>query len=153
VVAGRYLLNPFFRLLAWTEGARGDDGRRAARRARRFAFDAVVGHVRWRSAPFWPACCSPIDYRTSWSRHRAFPWSAACTFFMGVGMTIDMKIVGEPVADHRGGVIITLLRRAWSGRCSASPVQNAARHCSGSVLTGRVNSPSCCCRSARRSHP
>ena len=71
-------------------------------------------------------------------------------FFMGVGMTIDMTIVWANLwLIIAAALVITLLKPAWCGRCSASPARSAAMRCAQARCSpAPASSPSCCCRSA-----
>ena len=74
-------------------------------------------------------------------------------FFMGVGMTIDMKIVMANLwLIIAAALVITVLKAASSGRCSASPARSAVKRCRPAPCSpARANSRSCCCRLAPRS--
>ena len=155
VVAGRYLLNPFFRLLAST-------GAREVMTAAALLIvlgAALLMHTVGMSMALG-AFLAGVLLAESTYRHELeadiepFRGLLLALFFMGVGMTHRHEDrVGEPVARHRG-------RRdhhAAQGRCRLGAVPrhlraSAARRCGQARCSpARANSPSCCCRSAHRS--
>jgi monovalent cation:proton antiporter-2 (CPA2) family protein len=139
VVAGRYLLNPFFRLLAWT-GAR--EVMTAA------ALLVVLGAallMQWVGMSMaLGAFLAGVLLAESTYRHELeadiepFRGLLLALFFMGVGMTIDMKIV---VANLwliiAAAVIITLLKAmiVWA-LFRATCTRRGEALQAGSVLTG-----------------
>jgi glutathione-regulated potassium-efflux system protein KefB len=139
VVAGRYLLNPFFRLLAWT-GAR--EVMTAA------ALLVVLGAallMQWVGMSMaLGAFLAGVLLAESTYRHELeadiepFRGLLLALFFMGVGMTIDMKIV---VANLwliiAAAVIITLLKAmiVWV-LFRATCTRRGEALQAGSVLTG-----------------
>ncbi|MEN3374655.1 MAG: glutathione-regulated potassium-efflux system protein KefB [Hyphomicrobiales bacterium] len=139
VIAGRYLLNPFFRLLAWT-GAR--EVMTAA------ALLVVLGAallMQWVGMSMaLGAFLAGVLLAESTYRHELeadiepFRGLLLALFFMGVGMTIDMKIV---IANLwlilAAAVIITLLKAGvvWAlFRVTCTRRGEALQ--AGSVLTG-----------------
>jgi monovalent cation:proton antiporter-2 (CPA2) family protein len=139
VVAGRYLLNPFFRLLAWT-------GAREAMTAA--ALLVVLGAallMQWVGMSMaLGAFLAGVLLAESTYRHELeadiepFRGLLLALFFMGVGMTIDMKIV---VANLwliiAAAVIITLLKAmiVWV-LFRATCTRRGEALQAGSVLTG-----------------
>jgi glutathione-regulated potassium-efflux system protein KefB len=139
VVAGRYLLNPFFRLLAWT-GAR--EVMTAA------ALLVVLGAallMQWVGMSMaLGAFLAGVLLAESTYRHELeadiepFRGLLLALFFMGVGMTIDMKIV---VANLwliiAAAAIITLLKAmiVWV-LFRATCTRRGEALQAGSVLTG-----------------
>ena len=151
VLAGRYLLNPFFRLLAWT-GAR--EVMTAA--ALLIVLGAallmqVVGMSMALGAFLAGVLLAESTYRHELEADiEPFRGLLLALFFMGVGMTIDLKIVWANLA-----LVIGAARHHHAaqggrscGRCSASPAPSAATRCAPARCSpARANSPSCCCRS------
>ena len=139
VVAGRYLLNPFFRLLAWT-GAR--EVMTAA------ALLVVLGAALLMQAVGMSmalgAFLAGVLLAESTYRHELeadiepFRGLLLALFFMGVGMTIDMKIVMANLwLIIAAAVIITLLKAGvvWAlFRVTCTRRGEALQ--AGSVLTG-----------------
>jgi monovalent cation:proton antiporter-2 (CPA2) family protein len=139
VLAGRYLLNPFFRLLAWT-GAR--EVMTAA------ALLIVIGAALLMQAVGMSmalgAFVAGVLLAESTYRHELeadiepFRGLLLALFFMGVGMTIDMKIVWANLwLIIAAAVIITLLKAliVWVlFRVTCAGRGDALR--AGSVLTG-----------------
>jgi voltage-gated potassium channel Kch len=139
VVAGRYLLNPFFRLLAWT-GAR--EVMTAA------ALLVVLGAallMQWVGMSMaLGAFLAGVLLAESTYRHELeadiepFRGLLLALFFMGVGMTIDMKIVmanlwliiaaAVLITVLKAGVVWALFRVTCTRRGEALQA--------GSVLTG-----------------
>lgn len=139
VLAGRYLLNPFFRLLAWT-GAR--EVMTAA------ALLVVLGAallMQWVGMSMaLGAFLAGVLLAESTYRHELeadiepFRGLLLALFFMGVGMTIDMKIVMANLAlIIAAAVIITLLKAAvvWA-LFRATCTRRGEALQAGSVLTG-----------------
>jgi Kef-type K+ transport system membrane component KefB/voltage-gated potassium channel Kch len=139
VVAGRYLINPFFRLLAWT-GAR--EVMTAA--ALLIVLGAallmqVVGMSMALGAFLAGVLLAESTYRHELEADiEPFRGLLLALFFMGVGMTIDMKIVWANLWLILGAaVIITLLKAliVWlMFRVTCVKRGDALR--AGSVLTG-----------------
>src|SRR5947199_241555 len=139
VVAGRYLLNPFFRLLAWT-GAR--EVMTAA------ALLVVLGAallMQWVGMSMALGdFLAGVLLAESTYRHELeadiepFRGLLVARFFMGVGMTIDVKIVWTNLwLVLAAAVIITLLKAGivWvMFRVTCTGRGDALR--AGSVLTG-----------------
>jgi monovalent cation:proton antiporter-2 (CPA2) family protein len=139
VVAGRYLLNPFFRLLAWT-GAR--EVMTAA------ALLVVLGAallMQWVGMSMaLGAFLAGVLLAESTYRHELeadiepFRGLLLALFFMGVGMTIDMKIVMANLwLIIAAAVIITLLKAGvvWA-LFRATCTRRGEALQAGSVLTG-----------------
>jgi len=139
VLAGRYLLNPFFRLLAWT-GAR--EVMTAA--ALLIVLGAallmqVVGMSMALGAFLAGVLLAESTYRHELEADiEPFRGLLLALFFMGVGMTIDLKIVWANLALVIGAaVVITLLKAIVVGglfRATCAKRSDALR--AGSVLTG-----------------
>jgi monovalent cation:proton antiporter-2 (CPA2) family protein len=139
VLAGRYLLNPFFRLLAWT-GAR--EVMTAA--ALLIVLGAallmqVVGMSMALGAFLAGVLLAESTYRHELEADiEPFRGLLLALFFMGVGMTIDMKIVWANLWLILGAaVIVTLLKAGivWAlFRVTCAKRGDALR--AGSVLTG-----------------
>jgi monovalent cation:proton antiporter-2 (CPA2) family protein len=139
VVAGRYLLNPFFRMLAWT-GAR--EVMTAA--ALLIVLGAallmqVVGMSMALGAFLAGVLLAESSYRHELEADiEPFRGLLLALFFMGVGMTIDMRIVWANVWLVVGAaVVITLLKAGivWAlFRVTCARRGDALR--AGSVLTG-----------------
>jgi glutathione-regulated potassium-efflux system protein KefB len=139
VIAGRYLLNPFFRLLAWT-GAR--EVMTAA------ALFVVIGAALLMQAVGMSmalgAFVAGVLLAESTYRHELeadiepFRGLLLALFFMGVGMTIDMKIVWANLwLILAAAIVITLLKAfvVWVlFRVTCVGRGDALR--AGSVLTG-----------------
>jgi glutathione-regulated potassium-efflux system protein KefB len=139
VVAGRYLLNPFFRLLAWT-GAR--EVMTAA------ALLVVLGAALLMQAVGMSmalgAFLAGVLLAESTYRHELeadiepFRGLLLALFFMGVGMTIDMKIVMANLwLIIAAAVLITVLKAGvvWAlFRVTCTKRGEALQ--AGSVLTG-----------------
>src|SRR5882757_9949090 len=139
VVAGRYLLNPFFRLLAWT-GAR--EVMTAA------ALLVVLGAallMQWVGMSMaLGAFLAGVLLAESTYRHELeadiepFRGLLLALFFMGVGMTIDMKIVMANLwLIVAAAVVITLLKAVivWA-LFRATCTRRGEALQAGSVLTG-----------------
>jgi len=139
VLAGRYLLNPFFRLLAWT-GAR--EVMTAA--ALLIVLGAallmqVVGMSMALGAFLAGVLLAESTYRHELEADiEPFRGLLLALFFMGVGMTIDMKIVWANLGLILGAAVaITLLKAGivWAlFRVTCAKRGDALR--AGSVLTG-----------------
>ena len=139
VLAGRYLLNPFFRLLAWT-GAR--EVMTAA--ALLIVLGAallmqVVGMSMALGAFLAGVLLAESTYRHELEADiEPFRGLLLALFFMGVGMTIDLKIVWANLSLVIGAaVVITLLKAfvVWAlFRVTCAKRGDALR--AGSVLTG-----------------
>src|SRR3954470_23567012 len=139
VIAGRYLLNPFFRLLAWT-GAR--EVMTAA------ALLVVLGAallMQWVGMSMaLGAFLAGVLLAESTYRHELeadiepFRGLLLALFFMGVGMTIDMTIVMANLwLVIAAAVVITLLKAmiVW-GLFRATCTRRGEALQAGSVLTG-----------------
>ena len=139
VLAGRYLLNPFFRLLAWT-GAREVMTAAALLVVLGAALlMQVVGMSMALGAFLAGVLLAESNYRHELEADiEPFRGLLLALFFMGVGMTIDMKIVWANLwLIVAAASSSRCSRRSSSGRCSASPARrrgDALR--AGSVLTG-----------------
>ncbi len=139
VLAGRYLLNPFFRLLAWT-GAR--EVMTAA--ALLIVLGAallmqVVGMSMALGAFLAGVLLAESTYRHELEADiEPFRGLLLALFFMGVGMTIDMKIVWANLwLVVAAALVITLLKAVvvWAMfRITCAGRGDALR--AGSVLTG-----------------
>src|SRR5882762_9091371 len=139
VVAGRYLLNPFFRLLAWT------DAREAMTAA---ALLVVLGSALLMQAVGMSmalgAFLAGVLLAESSYRHELeadiepFRGLLLALFFMGVGMTIDMRIVMANLwLVIAAAIVITLLKAGivWAlFRITCARRGEALQ--AGSVLTG-----------------
>jgi Kef-type K+ transport system membrane component KefB len=138
-IAGRYLLNPFFRLLAWT-GAR--EAMTAA--ALLVVLGAamlmqVVGMSMALGAFLAGVLLAGSNYRHQLEADiEPFRGLLLALFFMGVGMTIDMKIVWTNLwLIVAAGLVVTLLKAGvvWAlFRVTCTRSGDALR--AGSVLTG-----------------
>src|SRR3954447_1993459 len=139
VIAGRYLLNPFFRLLAWT-GAR--EVMTAA------ALLVVLGAALLMQAVGMSmalgAFLAGVLLAESTYRHELeadiepFRGLLLALFFMGVGMTIDIAVVGANLAlVIAAALIITLLKAGivWL-MFRATCARRGEALLAGSVLTG-----------------
>jgi glutathione-regulated potassium-efflux system protein KefB len=139
VLAGRYLLNPFFRLLAWT-------GAREVMTAAALLIvlgAALLMHEVGMSMALG-AFLAGVLLAESTYRHELeadiepFRGLLLALFFMGVGMTIDMKIVWENLwLVIAAALVITLMKAfiVWAlFRATCSGRGDALR--AGSVLTG-----------------
>ena len=139
VLAGRYLLNPFFRLLAWT-GAR--EVMTAA--ALLIVLGAallmqVVGMSMALGAFLAGVLLAESNYRHELEADiEPFRGLLLALFFMGVGMAIDMKIVWANLwLVVAAALVITLLKAVvvWAlFRVTCAERGDALR--AGSVLTG-----------------
>ena len=139
VVAGRYLINPFFRLLAWT------DAREVMTAA---ALLVVLGSALLMQTVGMSmalgAFLAGVLLAESTYRHELeadiepFRGLLVALFFMGVGMTIDMRIVMANLwLVIAAAVVITLLKAGvvWAlFRVTCAGRGDALR--AGSVLTG-----------------
>jgi monovalent cation:proton antiporter-2 (CPA2) family protein len=139
VIAGRYLLNPFFRLLAWTEA------REVMTAA---ALLVVLGAALLMQAVGMSmalgAFLAGVLLAESTYRHELeadiepFRGLLLALFFMGVGMTIDMTVVWANLAlVIAAAVIITLLKAGivWL-MFRATCAKRGEALLAGSVLTG-----------------
>ncbi|MGB9365133.1 MAG: monovalent cation:proton antiporter-2 (CPA2) family protein [Xanthobacteraceae bacterium] len=139
VIAGRYLLNPFFRLLAWT-------GAREVMTAAALLIvlgSALLMHTVGMSMALG-AFLAGVLLAESTYRHELeadiepFRGLLLALFFMGVGMTIDMRIVWANLAlIAAAAVLITLLKAGivWA-LFRATCVKRGEALLAGSVLTG-----------------
>src|SRR4051812_28772237 len=139
VIAGRYLLNPFFRLLAWTDAR---EVMTAAALLVVLAAALLMQFVGMSMA--LGAFLAGVLLAESTYRHELeadiepFRGLLLALFFMGVGMTIDMKIVWANLWLILGAaIVITLLKAGivWAlFRVTCTKRTDALR--AGSVLTG-----------------
>jgi len=139
VVAGRYLLNPFFRLLAWT-GAREVMTAAALLVVLGAAMlMQVVGMSMALGAFLAGVLLAESTYRHELEADiEPFRGLLLALFFMGVGMTIDMKIVWANLwLVVAAAVIITLLKAGivWA-LFRATCARRGEALQAGSVLTG-----------------
>ena len=139
VIAGRYLLNPFFRLLAWT-GAR--EVMTAA--ALLVVLGAALLMQTVGMSMALGAFLAGVLLAESTYRHELqadiepFRGLLLALFFMGVGMTIDMAVVWANLAlVVAAAVIITLLKAGivWI-MFRATCAKRGEALLAGSVLTG-----------------
>ena len=79
VLVGRYVLNPFFRILAASGAREVMTASRAPRRARRRARSWSRSGCRWRWAPSSPACSSPSRTSATSSRPTSSRSAACCS--------------------------------------------------------------------------
>src|SRR6185295_11965086 len=139
VVAGRYLLNPFFRLLAWT-GAREVMTAAALLVVLGAAvLMQIVGMSMALGAFLAGVLLAESSYRHELEADiEPFRGLLLALFFMGVGMTIDMKIVWANLwLVIAAAVLITLLKAGivWAlFRVTCARRGEALQ--AGSVLTG-----------------
>ncbi len=139
VLAGRYLLNPFFRLLAWT------DAREVMTAAALLVVlgAALLMHAVGMSMALGAFLAGVLLAESSY-RHELeadiepFRGLLLALFFMGVGMTIDMRIVMANLwLVIAAAVVITLLKAGivWAlFRVTCARRGEALQ--AGSVLTG-----------------
>jgi glutathione-regulated potassium-efflux system protein KefB len=139
VLAGRYLLNPFFRLLAWT-GAREVMTAAALLVVLGAALlMQVVGMSMALGAFLAGVLLAESNYRHELEADiEPFRGLLLALFFMGVGMTIDMNIVWANLwLVIAAALVITLLKAGivWAlFRVTCAQRGDALR--AGSVLTG-----------------
>ncbi|MBV8840082.1 MAG: cation:proton antiporter, partial [Alphaproteobacteria bacterium] len=139
VVAGRYLINPFFRLLAWT-GAREIMTAAALLIVLGAALlMQVVGMSMALGAFLAGVLLAESSYRHELEADiEPFRGLLLALFFMGVGITIDMKIVLANLGLILGAAIVITLLKAlivWVlFRVTCTRRGDALR--AGSVLTG-----------------
>jgi glutathione-regulated potassium-efflux system protein KefB len=139
VLAGRYLLNPFFRLLAWT-GAREVMTAAALLVVLGAALlMQTVGMSMALGAFLAGVLLAESNYRHELEADiEPFRGLLLALFFMGVGMTIDMKIVWANLwLVVAAAVVLTLLKAfiVWAlFRATCAGRGDALR--AGSVLTG-----------------
>jgi monovalent cation:proton antiporter-2 (CPA2) family protein len=139
VIAGRYLLNPFFRLLAWT-GAREVMTAAALIVVLGAALlMQTVGMSMALGAFLAGVLLAESNYRHELEADiEPFRGLLLALFFMGVGMTIDMAVVWTNLAlVIAAAVIITLLKAGivWL-MFRATCVKRGEALLAGSVLTG-----------------
>src|SRR5947199_1764481 len=139
VVAGRYLLNPFFRLLAWT-GAREIMTAAALLVVLGAAvLMQVVGMSMALGAFLAGVLLAESNYRHELEADiEPFRGLLLALFFMGVGMTIDMAVVWANLAlVIAAAVIITVLKAGivWL-MFRATCAKRGEALLAGSVLTG-----------------
>src|SRR5436190_6782427 len=139
VIAGRYLLNPFFRLLAWT-------GAREAMTAAALlvvlgaaVLMQVVGMSMALGAFLAGVLLAESNYRHELEADiEPFRGLLLALFFMGVGMTIDMAVVWTNLAlVIAAALIITVLKAGivWVMFRATCAKRGEALQ-AGSVLTG-----------------
>ena len=154
VVAGRYLLNPFFRLLAQT-GSR--EVMTAA--ALLVVLGAALLMQKAGMSMALGAFLAGVMLAESNYRHELeadiepFRGLLLALFFMGIGMSIDLAVVRANFwLILAAAVVITVLKAAivWL-LFRATCVHRGDALRAGSVLTGPASSPSCLSRSADRS--
>ena len=139
VVAGRYLINPFFRLLAWT-GAREVMTAAALLIVLGAALMMqVVGMSMALGAFLAGVLLAESTYRHELEADiEPFRGLLLALFFMGVGMTMDMQIVRANLGLILGAAILITLLKAlivWAlFRVTCTRRGDALR--AGSVLTG-----------------
>jgi glutathione-regulated potassium-efflux system protein KefB len=139
VIAGRYLLNPFFRLLAWTDAREIMTAAALLIVLGAALLMQVVGMSMALGAFLAGVLLAESTYRHELEADiEPFRGLLLALFFMGVGMTIDMTIV---VANLwlvvAAAIVITLLKSGivWGlFRATCTGRGDALR--AGSVLTG-----------------
>ncbi len=139
VIAGRYLLNPFFRLLAWTDAREVMTAAALLVVLGAALLMQVVGMSMALGAFLAGVLLAESTYRHELEADiEPFRGLLLALFFMGVGMTIDMKIVWANLwLVIAAAVIITLLKTGivWvMFRVTCTGRGDALR--AGSVLTG-----------------
>jgi monovalent cation:proton antiporter-2 (CPA2) family protein len=139
VIAGRYLLNPFFRLLAWTDAREVMTAAALLIVLGAALLMQVVGMSMALGAFLAGVLLAESSYRHELEADiEPFRGLLLALFFMGVGMTIDMKIVWANLwLVLSAAVAITLLKAAivWAlFRVTCTERGDALR--AGSVLTG-----------------
>ena len=139
VLAGRYLLNPFFRLLAWTDAREVMTAAALLVVLGAALLMQVVGMSMALGAFIAGVLLAESTYRHELEADiEPFRGLLLALFFMGVGMTIDMNIVWANLwLVIAAALVITLLKAGivWAlFRVSCSGRGDALR--GGSVLTG-----------------
>ena len=139
VIAGRYLLNPFFRLLAWT-GAREVMTAAALLVVLGAALlMQTVGMSMALGAFLAGVLLAELTYRHELEADiEPFRGLLLALFFMGVGMTIDMKIVWANLWLVLGAALVITLLKAFIvwGLFRATCAKRGEALQAGSVLTG-----------------
>src|SRR5436305_1223594 len=139
VIAGRYLLNPFFRLLAWTDAREVMTAAALLIVLGSALLMQVVGMSMALGAFLAGVLLAESTYRHELEADiEPFRGLLLALFFMGVGMTIDMKIVmanlwlvlaaAIVITLLKAGIVWVLFRATCTGRGDALRA--------GSVLTG-----------------
>jgi monovalent cation:proton antiporter-2 (CPA2) family protein len=139
VIAGRYLLNPFFRLLAWTEAREIMTAAALLVVLGAALLMQTVGMSMALGAFLAGVLLAESTYRHELEADiEPFRGLLLALFFMGVGMTIDMRIVWANLwLVIAAAVIITLLKAGivWAlFRVTCTRRGEALQ--AGSVLTG-----------------
>src|SRR5437660_6451820 len=139
IIAGRYLLNPFFRLLAWTDAREIMTAAALLIVLGAALLMQVVGMSMALGAFLAGVLLAESTYRHELEADiEPFRGLLLALFFMGVGMTIDMKIVMANLwLIIAAAVIITLLKAGvvWAlFRVTCTRRGEALQ--AGSVLTG-----------------
>jgi len=139
VVAGRYLLNPFFRLLAWTDAREIMTAAALLVVLGAALLMQTVGMSMALGAFLAGVLLAESSYRHELEADiEPFRGLLLALFFMGVGMTIDMNIVMANLWLVIGAaIIITLLKAGivW-GLFRATCAKRGEALQAGSVLTG-----------------
>jgi len=139
VVAGRYLLNPFFRLLAWTDAREIMTAAALLVVLGAALLMQTVGMSMALGAFLAGVLLAESSYRHELEADiEPFRGLLLALFFMGVGMTIDMKIVWANLWLILGAaVVITLLKAGivWV-LLRATCTRRGEALLAGSVLTG-----------------
>src|SRR3954454_20956635 len=139
VIAGRYLLNPFFRLLAWTDAREIMTAAALLIVLGSALLMQVVGMSMALGAFLAGVLLAESTYRHELEADiEPFRGLLLALFFMGVGMTIDMKIVMANLwLIIAAAVIITLLKAVivWA-LFRASCTRRGEALQAGSVFTG-----------------
>src|SRR2546423_9323872 len=139
VIAGRYLINPFFRLLAWTDAREVMTAAALLIVLGSALLMQVVGMSMALGAFIAGVLLAESTYRHELEADiEPFRGLLLALFFMGVGMTIDMKIVWANLwLVIAAATVITLLKAfiVWVlFRVTCTERGDALR--AGSVLTG-----------------
>src|SRR5436305_5858517 len=139
VIAGRYLLNPFFRLLAWTDAREVMTAAALLVVLGAALLMQVVGMSMALGAFLAGVLLAESTYRHELEADiEPFRGLLLALFFMGVGMTIDMAVVWANLAlVIAAAVIITLLKAGivWL-MFRATCARRGEALLAGSVLTG-----------------
>ena len=139
VVAGRYLLNPFFRLLAWTDAREVMTAAALLVVLGSALLMQTVGMSMALGAFLAGVLLAESNYRHELEADiEPFRGLLLALFFMGVGMTIDMRIVMANLwLVLAAAVVITLLKAGivW-GLFRVTCARRGEALQAGSVLTG-----------------
>jgi monovalent cation:proton antiporter-2 (CPA2) family protein len=139
VIAGRYLLNPFFRLLAWTEAREVMTAAALLVVLGAALLMQAVGMSMALGAFLAGVLLAESNYRHELEADiEPFRGLLLALFFMGVGMTIDMGVVWANLAlVIAAAVLITLLKAGivWL-LFRATCAKRGEALLAGSVLTG-----------------